>query len=178
MKKRPSSKKITQADESPAGKQQGRRRFLNKLWVATGLLAGLELTAALAAYLFSGKHAGGSRTARQLIEAGPADSFLPGSVTPFRGGRFFLVRLDDGGYIALSLRCTHLGCSINWEEKQKRFVCPCHASAFDMNGSVRNSPAPKPLDYYPVVIENGIVRVDVGTKRERVRFNKDQVVYA
>lgn len=178
MKKRTSGKSITQADESPAGKQQGRRRFLNNIWAATGLLAGLELTAALAAYLFSGKDARGPRTARQLIEAGPADSFLPGSVTPFRGGRFFLVRLDDGGYIALSLRCTHLGCSINWEEKQKRFVCPCHASAFDMNGSVRNSPAPKPLDYYPVVIENGIVRVDVGTTKERMRFNRDQVLYA
>jgi cytochrome b6-f complex iron-sulfur subunit len=178
MKKRKSGKQIIQGVESPVEKQVGRRIFLNKLWIAVGLLAGLESIAALAAYLFSGKRTRQPRTAKQLIEAGPADSFLPGSVTPFRGGRFYLARLDDGGYIALSLRCTHLGCSINWEEKQKRFICPCHASAFDMNGGVRNSPAPKALDYYPVVIENGIVKVDVGTTKERVRFSKDQVVYA
>jgi cytochrome b6-f complex iron-sulfur subunit len=178
MKKRKSDKKIIETTESPVEKQPGRRLFLNKLWIAAGLLAGLESVGALAAYLFSGKRTRGPSPTKQLIEAGPAGSFLPGSVTPFRGGRFYLARLDDGGYIALSLRCTHLGCSINWEEKQKRFICPCHASAFDMNGSVRNSPAPKALDYYPVVIENGIVKVDVGTTKERVRFNKDQVVYA
>jgi cytochrome b6-f complex iron-sulfur subunit len=155
-----------------------RRVFLRKLWVVTGIIAGLEAITATAAFLFSGKRREPSAGPRQLVEAGRADSFKPGSVTPFRGGRFYLARLEDGGYIALSLRCTHLGCSINWEEDHKRFVCPCHASAFDMNGSVRNSPAPRALDYYPVIIENGVVRVDVGSKRERDRFDQRQVVYS
>jgi cytochrome b6-f complex iron-sulfur subunit len=46
-----------------------------------------------------------------------------------------------------------------------------------MNGDVQNPPAPKALDYYPVIIENGLVKVDVGTKVERERYSKDQIVY-
>jgi cytochrome b6-f complex iron-sulfur subunit len=163
--------------EPRARKEEGRRRFLDRAWAAAALLAGLETVAAATAYLFSGKPREKGPAAKQLIEAGPADSFLPGTVTPFRGGRFYLARLDDGGYLALSLRCTHLGCSIVWEEKPKRFVCPCHASSFDLDGSVRNPPAPRALDYYPVVIDKGIVKVDVGAKTERARFDRAQAAY-
>jgi len=80
--------------------------------------------------------------------------------------------------MALSLRCTHLGCSINWEDGKKRFVCPCHSSVFAINGNVENPPAPTALDYFPIKIENGIVKVDIGTKLKRNRFNKSQVEYA
>jgi cytochrome b6-f complex iron-sulfur subunit len=78
----------------------------------------------------------------------------------------------------VSLRCTHLGCAISWEEDKKRFICPCHASAFEITGEVINPPAPKALDYYPILISNGLVMVDVGSRRERDKFNKDQITYA
>ena len=71
-----------------------------------------------------------------------------------------------------------MGCSINWEEDKKLFICPCHASSFNMNGDVLNPPAPKALDYYPVIIENGIVKVDVGDRKEREKFNKAQLTFA
>jgi cytochrome b6-f complex iron-sulfur subunit len=177
MKKRTGEEKKVHPAEPRARKERGRRQFLDRAWAVAALLAGLETLAAAAAYLFSGKPGKKGSGTKQLIEAGPAESFLPGTVTPFRGGRFYLARLEDGGYIAVSLRCTHLGCSINWEEKPKRFVCPCHASSFDMNGSVRNPPAPRALDYYPVVIDKGIVKVDVGAKTERMRFDRDQAAY-
>ena len=83
-----------------------------------------------------------------------------------------------GGFIALSLRCTHLGCSIAWEEDKKRFICPCHSSAFDISGEVLNPPAARALDYYPVIIENNMVKVDIGTLVERSSFKKDQLQYA
>jgi cytochrome b6-f complex iron-sulfur subunit len=94
------------------------------------------------------------------------------------GGRFYLARQADGGFIALSLRCTHLGCSVSWEENRNRFICPCHSSSFDISGEVMNAPAARALDYYPVFIENGIVKVDIGTLKERNTFRKDQLVYA
>jgi len=114
----------------------------------------------------------------QLIEAGSINSFQPNYVTPFRGEIFYLTRLEDGGFIALSLRCTHLSCSIEWEEEKKQFIYPYHSSAFANNGDVQNPPAPNALDYYPVIIENGLVKVDVGTKVERERYSKDQKAYA
>jgi cytochrome b6-f complex iron-sulfur subunit len=47
-----------------------------------------------------------------------------------------------------------------------------------MNGEVQNPPAPTALDYFPVEIENGIVKVDIGNKQARTRFEKSQVAYA
>ncbi len=154
-----------------------RRDFFGLAWKGLGILAGLEVLGMAGGYFISGK----SRNTvppKQLFDAGPADSFSPGSVTPFMGGRFYLARLQDGGFIALSLRCTHLGCSVSWEKDKNRFICPCHSSAFDIGGEVLNPPAARALDHYPVLIADGIVRVDVGNLKERSTFRKEQLVYA
>ena len=176
MKKPPSINKTLKADSDPA-KSVARRDFLNTAWKGLGILAVAEIVGVSAAFMFSGKSKNVSAP-KQLLEAGPVDSFLPGTVSAFMGGRFYLARLQDGGFIALSLRCTHLGCSIEWEEAKKRFVCPCHSSAFDINGEVLNPPASRALDYYPVLIDNGIIKVDIGTLIERNTFRKDQLQYA
>ena len=157
---------------------QTRREFLNKLWKGLGVVAFIELTAVFFGYLFSGKSENEILRPKQLFDAGDINSFQKNSVTIFRSGRFYLVRLDDGGFLALSFRCTHLGCSINWEEDKQRFICPCHASAFEINGNVQNPPAPSALDYFPVAVQNGKVMVDIGTKLSRDRFNKEQAAYA
>jgi cytochrome b6-f complex iron-sulfur subunit len=169
-------KKTPGKEEAKPKVPLNRRDFLNKSWKGLGLLAGVELTGMVSLYLFSGKGKN-AEAPKQLLEAGPAESFPPGSVTGFMGGRFYLARQQDGGFIALSLRCTHLGCSIAWEENQKRFICPCHASSFTISGEVMNPPASRALDYYPVLIENGIVKVDIGTLKERNSFRKDQLKY-
>jgi len=80
--------------------------------------------------------------------------------------------------LPISRTCTHLGCTVPWVEEEGRFLCPCHASAFDLRGVVSNPPAPRPLDTHPVRIENGIVRVDLGRTVRRESFDRDQVTYA
>jgi len=154
-----------------------RRDFFGLAWKGLGILAGIEVVGMIASYLFSEK-ARSTAPPKQMLEAGPAESFGLNTVTPFLGGRFYLARQQDGGFIALSLRCTHLGCSISWEEDKHRFICPCHSSAFDIKGEVLNPPATRALDYYPVMVENGIVKVDIGDLKERNIFRKDQLVYA
>ena len=163
---------------SPENKLEDRRTFLKKLWKGLGAIAALEAVAVFFGFLFSGKEEEVDLTTKQIFEAGNVNSFQPNTVTAFRGGRFYLARLEDGGFMALSLRCTHLGCSIIWEDAKKKFICPCHSSAFGINGEVQNPPAPAALDYYPIIIENGKVKVDVGTRLTRNRFNKSQVEYA
>ena len=183
MKSKKDIKKIKQEQVNvelktqPKDAIQTRREFLNKLWKGLGVVAFIEITAVFFGYLFSGKSESESLKPKQLFDAGNINSFQKNSVTIFRSGRFYLVRLDDGGFLALSLRCTHLGCSINWEEDKQRFICPCHASAFEINGNVQNPPAPSALDYFPVLIQNGKVMVDIGTKLTRSRFNKEQAAY-
>ena len=154
-----------------------RRDFFGLAWKGLGIIAALEATGMVVSYFFSGSNKR-MIAPKQLLEAGPVDSFIAGSVTAFMGGRFYLARQNDGGFIAVSLRCTHLGCSITWEAEKNRFICPCHSSAFDISGEVLNPPAARALDYYPVLIENGMVMVDIGTLKERKTARKDQLTYA
>ena len=49
----------------------------------------------------------------------------------------------ESGFTALSLICTHLGCTV--EPDEKGFACPCHNSSFDPDGNVTHGPAVKPL---------------------------------
>jgi cytochrome b6-f complex iron-sulfur subunit len=47
------------------------------------------------------------------------------------------------GFSALSLSCTHLGCTL--EQKMDGFACPCHGSRFEADGKVLHGPATKEL---------------------------------
>ena len=113
-----------------------------------------------------------------MVTAGLVDSFPPGSVVEFTNGRFYLVRSHDGGFLAVYRRCTHLGCTVEWETQENRFFCPCHASSFDMHGNVENTPAPRALDTFPITIDAEQVIVDTGTIQTRDAFAPDQLVYA
>jgi cytochrome b6-f complex iron-sulfur subunit len=93
-------------------------------------------------------------------------------------GRFYVSRLPDGGFLALYQRCTHLGCSVPWDQVEERFVCPCHSSQFTPDGAVLNPPAPRPLDLFSVRIADGRVLVDTGKPLARQAFDLSQVVYA
>jgi cytochrome b6-f complex iron-sulfur subunit len=180
MKKVKKENKIIKKKENLPVKSdaESRRDFLKKLWNGLMIVAAFEFVSVFFGFLFSGKDNNKKVEPKNLMDAGPVDSFRMNSVTAFRNGRFYLSRLADGGFIALSLRCTHLGCSINWEDDKRRFICPCHSSAFRIDGEVQNPPAPSALDYYPVIIENGIVKIDIGTKLSRTHFEKSQLTYA
>jgi len=114
----------------------------------------------------------------RVVVAGAVDDFLPNSVTAFRSGYFYLARLGDGGFLALSYRCSHLGCSVTWQSAEARFVCSCHSSVFDIAGNVLSPPAPRALNFHPVVIGDGMVKVNTGKWMQRKRFGKSQTAYA
>lgn len=40
-----------------------------------------------------------------------------------------------------SMKCTHLGCNLNYDKQKELFVCPCHGSAFNIDGTVIRGPA-------------------------------------
>jgi cytochrome b6-f complex iron-sulfur subunit len=158
---------------TPPGVGPERRSLLRFAWLGLGVAALGEAAWIVASFLRPRREAPKSTAA--LVVAGPAEGFAPGSVTAFPGGRFYLVRLPDGGFLALSRQCTHLGCSVPWDEASGRFACPCHASSFDLRGEVLAPPAPRPLDLFAVRIENGIVKVDASAPIRRSAFDASQV---
>jgi cytochrome b6-f complex iron-sulfur subunit len=164
--------------ETGVTRENGRRDFLKKAWKILGAVAAAELVFFITSLLKPSKELNKSKPGSTVRIIGNIDDFLPGTVTPDRINKLFIVRESDGSFLALSLICPHLGCSVLWDESKKQFDCPCHSSAFDRYGVVLNSPAPRPLDYFPVLLEAGKVKVDVSQKAKRRKFENNQVTYA
>ncbi len=163
--------------EKAAKPAKTRRDFLTWFWVGLGILALIEFAGVVIAYLRPGKRQKKSAESGAIIEAGRVESFPLNSVTAFVRGKFYLCRMGEGGFLAVSRKCTHLGCTVPWLDKEKRFACPCHGSVFDISGEVINPPAPRALDIYHLFIENQMVKVDTGKQIKRSGFRADQVVY-
>ncbi len=63
----------------------------------------------------------------------------------------FVLFDQDGRQWALSRKCTHLGCKLNYSEERGLLECPCHTSQFDSaSGAVLQGPAKRSLPAYPV----------------------------
>jgi glycine/D-amino acid oxidase-like deaminating enzyme/nitrite reductase/ring-hydroxylating ferredoxin subunit len=60
-------------------------------------------------------------------------------------GKVGAFRESDGTLHAVSLRCTHLGCLLRFNGAERSWDCPCHGSRFDVDGSVLEGPAVRPL---------------------------------
>jgi menaquinol-cytochrome c reductase iron-sulfur subunit len=67
----------------------------------------------------------------------------------------WVVKTDDQKVTAFAPQCTHLGCAYHWDDSKKYFLCPCHTSAFSIEGKVLSGPAPRPLDMFEARIDNG-----------------------
>jgi len=176
-KKQKTSTTVAEKDRVKTETGSSRRSFLTKLMIVLGVVALGECIAIVAAFLRPRKTGAKAGDAGTIIEAGPVEKFPPDSVKAFVRGKFYLVRLEDGGFLAISRKCTHLGCTVPWLSKEKRFSCPCHSSAFDMRGEVISPPAPRALDIYHVTIENNIVKVDTGKRIKRSEFRSEQISY-
>lgn len=63
-----------------------------------------------------------------------------------------------GGVVAVSRRCTHLGCRLNYNEQENLLVCPCHQSRFTRQGKRMAGPARRDLPLYRVDLASGVER--------------------
>jgi cytochrome b6-f complex iron-sulfur subunit len=153
-----------------------RRDFINLGWGAMGVLALTEFS--LAGLRFLSPRAAEGEFGGEF-NLGSQEEYPPGSVTPVEAGRFYLVRLQDAGLLAVYQRCTHLGCAVPFDHKSSQFVCPCHGSEFTMEGDVLNPPAPRPLDLFALSInQSGEIIIDTSSPVQRDKPDPDFVVYA
>lgn len=78
----------------------------------------------------------------QEFDLGPAENYPIGASTVVPSIPA-IVRHTSKGYSAISMKCTHLGCTV--EHKGDTFVCPCHGSRFDKDGKRTRGPAARDL---------------------------------
>lgn len=154
--------------------EPNRRQFLNRVWTLFGFAAVAEFGWLGVSFLNSRKERNKPAKTESIVTVGPVEQYTPATVTAIPQGQFYLACLADGSFLALSRTCTHLGCSVPWDAAKNQFVCPCHGSTFSLDGEVLTAPAPRPLDYYPVRIENGIVKIDTSSPLKRERFEPTQ----
>ena len=106
------------------------------------------------------------------FKAGLPNEIQPGQVDERFKQKFsvWLVRDIDPvtgnmGIVALSTVCTHLGCTPNWLEAEKKFKCPCHGSGYYKNGINFEGPTPRPLERYAISLaDDGQILVDKSRK--------------
>ncbi|MBI4260813.1 MAG: Rieske 2Fe-2S domain-containing protein [Actinobacteria bacterium] len=84
---------------------------------------------------------------RSIEELGPGE----GGVVLAAGRRVAAYRGEDGSLHALSSRCTHMGCTVGWNDAERTWDCPCHGSKYDRDGHVVRGPAEKDLS--PVALD-------------------------
>ncbi len=76
------------------------------------------------------------------FDLGPASAYPVGTRLPVPDVPALLLH-TKAGFAALSLTCTHLGCTI--EPQTDGFACPCHGSRFDADGKPVQGPASQGL---------------------------------
>jgi glycine/D-amino acid oxidase-like deaminating enzyme/nitrite reductase/ring-hydroxylating ferredoxin subunit len=90
----------------------------------------------------------GYRFFRDRLKSQDVEDIPPGGGGIVReGARQIAVHRDEQGKLhAVSARCTHLGCIVEWNEAEASWDCPCHGSRFAPDGHVIKGPALSPLE--------------------------------
>ena len=98
-----------------------------------------------------------------IANAGKPDRYPRGSVTQNLEAGIYIVHWPEGFY-ALSATCTHLGCLTVWNADLGIIACPCHGSKFKQDGEKIEGPAPKPLPWKRIWLnDDGDLLVDRST---------------
>ncbi|RIK47009.1 MAG: hypothetical protein DCC58_01275 [Chloroflexi bacterium] len=163
----------------PPRDQDEQRRFTRRTFLRNAVLGGAAVTAV-------------GITGGTLIFLRPDDDeetgvgvvTVPAAELPAEGaaplthddGKFHLIRNSDG-YLAMSWRCTHLHCTVPWNDREDHFRCPCHGSVYDRYGARLSGPAPRPLDLLALSFDaSGNAVVDTDIIQQRETFEPAQVV--
>jgi Rieske Fe-S protein len=129
------------------------------------LLLGVAVTGALGAAggLLAGcggdsRGGSGGGTAATSKDLGPASDVPVGGGTVFKEQKVVVTQPAKGEFVGLSATCTHQGCTVG-EVAGGTINCPCHGSKFNLDGSVANGPATRPLPKEQITVQGGDIRL-------------------
>jgi cytochrome b6-f complex iron-sulfur subunit len=139
-----------------------RRKFLTRAWQTGGALMGAvaawttwDVLQPLPTTGFGG-----------LVRALKREAISGETVIEVPAARAYLTTVDDE-VVALSVKCTHLGCRVPFCESSGMFECPCHGSVFNRAGDYLTGPSPRGMDRYPVEEgEDGFLYINTAETEE------------
>jgi Rieske Fe-S protein len=129
----------------------GRRNLLR--WILGG-----GFTASLVSFLYPAIEFMNPPTvpeaATDEVVAGKVEDLKPnsGKIVKFGNRPALLVRVSDTEWRAYSAVCTHLNCTVQYQDSTRQIWCACHNGSYDLNGKVASGPPPKPLEEFTVRI--------------------------
>jgi Rieske Fe-S protein len=62
----------------------------------------------------------------------------------------------------VSAVCPHEGCEVDWNGDERKFLCPCHDSAFGADGARLSGPAQRSLDALPSRVNGDALEAQFG----------------
>jgi menaquinol-cytochrome c reductase iron-sulfur subunit len=160
-----------------------RRSFLNALVVAGSAVIGLALGIPGVAYVIDPLLRGGGKkgrwirvaTLQSVGEDHPVAVPVVGEQVDgwtrqpnVRLGMVWLRKKGDQ-VVALTAECPHLGCKVGYDSEKKRYGCPCHESAFSLDGHATGGPAPRDMDPLEVRVQGDQVEVRFARFRAQVK---------
>lgn len=88
------------------------------------------------------------------VSAGKVQDLKPnsGKIVKFGSRPALLIRINETEWRAYSAICTHLNCTVQFQESTRQIWCACHNGYYDINGKVVSGPPPRPLEDYAVHI--------------------------
>jgi Rieske Fe-S protein len=88
--------------------------------------------------------------------AAPANAIAKTSDVPVGSGvivdEVVVTQPSEGVFKGFSSTCTHAGCTVA-EVAGGTINCPCHGSKFNLDGTVANGPASRPLDAETISVQ-------------------------
>ena len=105
-----------------------------------------------------------------VVNMGTPERYRLNSVTLDAEARIIVVH-DQQGFFALNAVCTHLGCLTAWKPEIDTIACPCHGSKFTREGVKKEGPAPKPLPWLRMWLnDDGELMVDRSSEVRSLQF--------
>jgi cytochrome b6-f complex iron-sulfur subunit len=154
--------KATDKNNPPSTGGVSRQTFLRAAVGSAGVIYAAGLAYPVYRYVASPVEKAAKESAVTEVTLKDAQKLAPGSALMFKFGSkpSMLIHHNDGTWTALTAVCTHLGCTVHYQEDKKRIHCACHGGVYDpKTGANVSGPPPMPLKRYEVKVTDAAVIV-------------------
>jgi len=128
---------------------EGRRSLLR--WILGGGFAASVVSFVYPAFKFMNPPSVPEAAVNEA-SVGKVGDFKPnsGKIVRFGSRPVILIRPATDEWRAFSATCTHLNCTVQYQEASRQILCACHNGLYDLSGRVVSGPPPRPLEEYTV----------------------------